>query len=249
MNTVSIQLEHVNVSYWIPSNGIFSFKDFAIKSFRTKPFTYKQVLHDISATICRGDCVGIVGRNGSGKTTLLRVLSGILQPGSGKVTINGHIAPMLAIGAGLEMELSGTENIYLLGMLMGFKKKEIHALLEDIVAFSELSEADMAMEVKRYSTGMMSRLAFSISLAKNPEILIVDEALVVGDMGFQEKCQGRIRELKSAGSTIVYVSHSPAELKSVCNKGIYIDQGRIIHSGTMEEVAEKYLTAFHPAEE
>ena len=151
---------------------------------------------------------------------------------------------MLSIGAGLEMELSGYENIFLLGTLMGLAKKEIKEMYGNIISFSELNESDLKMEVKRYSSGMMSRLAFSISLARNPDILIVDEALVVGDLGFQKKCLDKINAIRNEGCTIIYVSHNPSELLSICNKGIYLSDGRIIQSGTMKDVAHNYTASF-----
>ncbi|NNC85157.1 MAG: ABC transporter ATP-binding protein [Bacteroidia bacterium] len=209
-----------------------------------KLFEKKKVLHDINLQIEKGDCFGLIGKNGSGKSTLLRAVAGIIEQDSGEITVRGKVAPMLALGVGLEPELSGLENIKLLCTLIGYTKDEYEESLKNIIAFSELNEQSINMQVKRYSTGMMSRLAFSIAVANTPEVLIVDEALSVGDRGFREKCAKRIDEIRKQGSTIVYVTHSTDELRRICNKAACLQDGKVVKVGQIDEVISFYENLF-----
>jgi teichoic acid transport system ATP-binding protein len=212
---------------------------------RQKALEKKQVLKGLNLEISKGECFALMGKNGSGKSTLLRTLAGIITPESGTIDIKGSVAPLLTIGAGLEYELSGYENIKIVGTLIGMRGQELKDAVEVIKNFSELSHNDLNMQIKRYSAGMMARLAFSISVCRIPDILIVDEALSVGDQGFQVKCADRINEMKAAGTTIIYVSHSLAELKRICTRGACLEDGKIAKVGPIDEVGEYYNQSFN----
>jgi ABC-type polysaccharide/polyol phosphate transport system ATPase subunit len=173
------------------------------------------------------------------------VISGIIHPDQGKVIINGKIAPILSLGAGLEPELTGYDNIKLVCILMGISTSQIHSSIEKIAAFSELSKDELSMQVKRYSTGMTARLSFSIAIAADPDILIIDEVLAVGDVGFQEKCYHRINDIKKNGATIVFVSHSMGDVMQICDHACVINNGEIVFNGLVNEACEKYQQQFH----
>jgi ABC-type polysaccharide/polyol phosphate transport system ATPase subunit len=239
---VIIEAKNLSVSFLIQRHGINNIKDFIITMGVKSPFEKKRVIHDLDLVVYKGECLGIMGRNGCGKSTLLRTIAGIMKPESGSLTVRGSVAPLMALGVGLEPELSGLENIKLVGTLMGLSKKELKKSLEAIVDFSELTDDEIEMQVKRYSSGMMSRLAFSIAVANTPEILIIDEALAVGDFGFRQKCATRINEIKSGGSTIIYVSHHVDEIKNICNRAIFMESGTITYQGDVELVCEYYKT-------
>lgn len=243
MNTDSlISFKNVTVSFWQNNMGIHSIKDLA--THRKNPFTNKVILRDISFEVKRGECMGVLGRNGSGKSTLLRTIAGLIKPQKGEMQINGTFAPILAIGAGLELELSGYENMNLLLSLYGRPRKGKAEAMQSIAEFSELSDEVLRMPTKRYSSGMVARLAFSISVANDADILIIDEVLAVGDQGFQNKCMQKIFDIKAEGKTILFVSHFPDDVQRVCDKAILLDGGTIVHSGTSTEICEKYKQLF-----
>ena len=237
-----ISFKNVTVSFWQNNMGIHSIKDLA--THRKNPFTTKIILKDISFDVKRGECMGVLGRNGSGKSTLLRTIAGLIKPHKGEMQINGTFAPILAIGAGLELELSGYENMDLLLSLYGRARKGKEDAIKSIAEFSELSDEILRMPAKRYSSGMLARLAFSISVANDADILIIDEVLAVGDQGFQNKCMKKIFDIKAEGKTILFVSHFPDDVQKICNKAILLDNGSIIHSGTATEICEKYKELF-----
>ncbi len=241
MSESLISFRNVTVSFWQNNLGIHSIKDLA--THRKNPFTNKIILKDISFEVKRGECMGVLGRNGSGKSTLLRTIAGLIKPIEGKIEINGTFAPILAIGAGLELELSGYENMNLLLSLYGRAGNRADAI-KSIVDFSELSDEVLRMPAKRYSSGMLARLAFSISVANDADILIIDEVLAVGDQGFQQKCMKKIFDIKSEGKTILFVSHFPDDVLKICNKAILLDGGNIVQSGTAEEICSKYKELF-----
>ncbi len=212
--------------------------------FRTETF---NALDDVSFDIHEGDRVGIVGRNGAGKSTLLKVLSRIVAPTKGKITIDGRVASLLEVGTGFHPELSGRENIFLNGSILGMTRKEIQSKFDEIVAFSEV-EKFLDTPVKRYSSGMYVRLAFSVAAHLEPEILIVDEVLAVGDAAFQRKCLGKMKDVSGEGRTILFVSHNMEAVQKLCNKGIMLQNGRLIEQGTIEPVIKKYLEAYQNSE-
>lgn len=197
-------------------------------------------LRDVSFDIQQGDRVGIIGRNGAGKSTLLKILSRITEPTSGKVSIKGRVASLLEVGTGFHPELTGRENIYLNGAILGMSKAEIKNKFDEIVAFAEV-EKFLDTPVKRYSSGMYVRLAFAVAAHLEPEILIVDEVLAVGDAQFQKKCLGKMQDVSSQGRTILFVSHSMAAIRNLCTNAIYLDNGRLRSIGSTEDVVSDYL--------
>lgn len=238
-----IEVSGLKVSFLIQPDGISSIKQFLFSLGSKKLFTRKSVLKGLDLEIYKGECVGILGRNGSGKSTLLRTLAGIITPDEGQVNVQGRVAPMLGLGVGLEPELTGLENIELLGILRGLTKAEVQKSSADIIDFSELGE-DIHLQVKRYSSGMTARLAFAIATTRQPDILIVDEALGVGDSGFQQKCFNRIDQLRKQGTTILYVSHHMSELRRICDRAVFMVDGKIEYSGEVETAIEKYQAQF-----
>ncbi|MFC1733291.1 ABC transporter ATP-binding protein [candidate division KSB1 bacterium] len=239
-----INIENLNFSFLVPKHGMNSIKQFILKLGFAGIYEKKHVLKDIDLKINKGECFGLIGKNGSGKSTLLRTIAGIITPDSGKVTVKGKVAPMLALGVGLEPELSGFENIKLVGALLGFSAKDITTSIEDIISFSELSRNDLKMQVRRFSSGMLARLSFAIAVSTQPEILLVDEVLAVGDIGFQKKCVQRIDDIRNSGSTIVYVAHHIDEIKRICTRAAWMDNGQIMQIGQVEEIAENYSAQF-----
>jgi lipopolysaccharide transport system ATP-binding protein len=202
-------------------------------------------LKDISFEIEPGDVVGIIGRNGAGKSTLLKVLSRITEPTTGRVELYGRVASLLEVGTGFHPELTGRENIYLNGSILGMSRKEISAKFDEIVAFAEV-EKFIDTPVKRYSSGMYVRLAFAVAAHLEPEILIVDEVLAVGDAAFQKKCLGRMRDVASAGRTVLFVSHNMAAVSALCTKAMVLWEGMVEYPlGGVEPAVQKYLTQVH----
>ncbi len=201
-------------------------------------------LKDLNFEIERGDIVGIMGRNGSGKSTLLKILSRITAPTTGKAFLHGRLASLLEVGTGFNYELTGKENVFLNGSILGLKDHEIRGRYDRIVEFAEIPDF-MDTPVKRYSSGMRVRLAFAVAAHLDPEILILDEVLAVGDAKFQEKCLNRIEEIKNSGVTVLFVSHSAQQVLKLCTKGVLLDQGRLISTGTAEEVTKKYLESLN----
>jgi lipopolysaccharide transport system ATP-binding protein len=199
-------------------------------------------LKDVSFSVNQGDVVGIIGRNGAGKSTLLKVLSRITEPTTGRIEIDGRIASLLEVGTGFHGDLSGRENIFLNGAILGMTKVEIKRKFDEIVAFSEI-EQFLDTPVKRYSSGMFVRLAFAVAAHLEPEILIVDEVLAVGDSAFQKKCLGKMDEVARGGRTILFVSHNMAVMRQLCNKGLLLNRGRILKAGNISEVVDTYLAA------
>ncbi len=239
-----IEVKNITVNYYSFNKGINSLKDFVTGFKFLNPFERKKVLEDVSITVYPGEVFGILGRNGAGKSTLLKSIAGILNPSEGSVVVNGTIAPLLAIGAGMEMELTGIENIRLIGSLLNYSKAEMDAKIEKIIAFSELSLEELQRPVKTFSSGMVSRMSFSLAVADTPDILIIDEVLAVGDRGFRDKCLDRVREIKVAGSTILFVSHNFDEMQKICTRGICIEKGKITAEGDFQKVGEYYKSLF-----
>jgi lipopolysaccharide transport system ATP-binding protein len=199
-------------------------------------------LKDVSFTIKKGEVVGIIGRNGAGKSTLLKILSRITEPTTGRIEIAGRVASLLEVGTGFHSELTGRENIFLNGAILGMSQQEIKRKFDEIVAFSEV-EKFLDTPVKRYSSGMYVRLAFAVAAHLEPEILIVDEVLAVGDASFQKKCLGKMDEVARGGRTVLFVSHNMAVMRQLCSNGILLDQGRVMKAGTVGEVVDTYLAA------
>ena len=203
-------------------------------------------LQDISFDVMEGEVLGIIGRNGAGKSTLLKVLSRITEPTSGQVTLRGRVASLLEVGTGFHPELSGRENIFLNGAILGMTRQEMRSKFDEIVAFAEV-ERFIDTPVKRYSSGMYVRLAFAVAAHLEPEILLIDEVLAVGDAEFQRKCLGKMGEAARSGRTVLFVSHNLGSVKQLCSKGILLDRGRIVRQGPVEETVDQYLATSRPA--
>lgn len=198
-------------------------------------------LKDVSFSVKKGETVGIIGKNGSGKSTTLKLMAGVIVPTSGTVTVNGRIAPLIELGAGFHPELSGRENIYINGVVLGLSRKEIEAKFDEIVDFAELASF-IDTPVKHYSSGMYVRLGFSIAVNVEPEILLVDEVLSVGDEQFKKKCMAKMDDFIKKGATVVFVSHSMQTVKSFCKRVIYFDHGQIFDEGDPETTVDTYLS-------
>lgn len=235
-----VEVNNVTVRYKIANDRVSSLKEFFIKKLK-KQITENDflALNNVSFSIEKGDVVGIVGRNGAGKSTLLKVVSGIQKPASGNVKLGGRVVPMLELGAGFDFELSGRENVYLNGAVLGYTKEFLDEKFDEILAFSELGDF-IEMPVRNYSSGMIARLAFSIASMINPEILIVDEVLSVGDENFQKKSRDRMVELMSGGSTVLFVSHNIEQVKDICNKAVWLRHGEVVMTGDAETVCNQY---------
>jgi lipopolysaccharide transport system ATP-binding protein len=209
---------------------------------RTETSARKEfwALRDISVTVEEGEAVGIIGPNGAGKSTVLKLISRIIEPTSGEIEVNGRIGALLELGAGFHPDLSGRENIYLNGSILGLGRAEVNERLDDIVAFAEL-ERFIDMPVRHYSSGMYVRLGFSVAVHTDPEILLIDELLAVGDAAFQRKCLDKIDELRRRGVTILFISHSADTVRSLCSRAIWLDEGHMIADGSAEAVVARYL--------
>ncbi|MFY9141757.1 ABC transporter ATP-binding protein [Sulfuricurvum sp.] len=239
MSNTAISVKHLTKTYKLYDNPVDRLKE-SLHPFGKKYHHEFYALNNISFEIKKGETVGIIGKNGAGKSTLLKIITGVLTPTSGSVHIHGRIASLLELGAGFNPEYTGIENIYLQGTLMGYSREEMDARIDDILTFADIDEF-VHQSVKTYSSGMFARLAFAISINVNPDILIVDEALSVGDMNFQAKCMTAMDRMKQKGTTILFVSHNINIVKSLCQKGIYIQNGKLHSIGSASEIAELYI--------
>ncbi len=241
MSEPIIVINHVSMMFNIASEQLTNLKEYFIKIMKRQlHFKKFMALEDIDFVVNRGEQYGIVGTNGSGKSTLLKLIAGVLDPSEGRVAIGGTIAPLIELGAGFDMELTARENIYLNGALLGYSKEFIKERFDDIVDFAEVREF-LDMPMKNYSSGMVARVAFSIATATIPDILVVDEALSVGDFRFQEKCEQRIKKLVDEhGTTLLFVSHSIEQVERVCKKAVWIEKGHMRMIGDVQEVCEAY---------
>ena len=239
-NQEIITVDHVSMRFSLASEKIDSFKEYVIKSIK-RQLSYDEfwALKDVSFSINRGDALGLIGLNGSGKSTMLKVIAGVLKPTKGTVTVRGSVAPLIELGAGFDMDLTATENVYLNGALLGYSRQEMEKHYNNIVEFSELHDF-MNVPVKNFSSGMISRLGFAIATIGTPDILIVDEVLSVGDFHFQEKCQNRIKNMLDKGTTLLFVSHSISQVESLCTKIVWLEKGNVKMFGDAKEIAEIY---------
>jgi len=237
---LAVFLRDVSVAYRLPSERIGTIKEYAIRRLQRRiKYTSFLALDTINLSIRQGEIFGIIGRNGAGKSTLLKVVSRVLFPTKGRVWINGNISPMLELGAGFHPELTGIENIYLNGTLLGHSRSEISEKMPEIIKFSEI-ENFINSPIRTYSSGMVARLGFSIATAWIPDILILDEVLSVGDAAFAQKCELKMRQIRESGCTIILVSHSSELVQSLCERVMLLDHGRITRIGSAQEVTEEY---------
>ncbi|MFZ2096349.1 MAG: ABC transporter ATP-binding protein [Anaerolineales bacterium] len=235
-----IRLVNVSVQYSVPEERIGTFKEYAIRFLQRKiHFHSFWALDNVNLSICNGEVYGVIGKNGAGKSTLLKVISRVLRPTRGRIVIYGRVAPLLELGAGFHPELSGRENIFLNGALLGYSQKEMEACFDQIVDFSELRPFIDA-SIRTYSSGMYARLGFAVATAHVPDILLVDEILSVGDGEFQQKCFTRINEFRNQGSTIVLVSHNMEQVQKMCQRVAWIDKGKIELEGEPTSVIPHY---------
>lgn len=239
MKNIAIKVQNLTKTYKLYNKPIDRLKE-ALHPLKKKYHNEFHALHDISFTIEKGETVGIIGHNGAGKSTLLKIITGVLSPTHGHVHVNGKIASLLELGAGFNPEYTGIENIYLQGTLIGYTYQETEQRLDRILQFADINDF-VYQPVKSYSSGMFARLAFAIAINVDPDILIVDEALSVGDMNFQAKCMTAMDRIKQKGTTILFVSHDINSVKSLCERGIYIKNGVMHAIGKASDVAEEYM--------
>lgn len=240
-----INIEHVSMKFNLGIEKDFSIKQAFVNLFTKKNRRRKEefwALKDVNFHIGKGEVVGLIGSNGAGKSTLLKVVSGVMKPTKGKVDVHGVISPMIELGAGFDGNLTAKENIYLNGAILGYSKKFLDSKFHEIVEFSELRDF-LEVPVKNFSSGMTAKLAFSIATVVNPEILIVDEILSVGDIKFQEKSKKKMMEMIKGGTTVLYVSHSLQSIKDLCTKVVWLEHGKVIKIGDTKEICDEYYKA------
>jgi ABC-2 type transport system ATP-binding protein len=249
MKDIAIKIENVHKEFRLPTEKATGIKQLLINKLKHKSsYTKQKVLDGISFEIKKGEFFGIVGRNGSGKSTLLKIIAEIYRPTSGKIKVDGKLVPFIELGVGFNSELTGRENVYLNGALLGFSEKEIDAIYEDIVDFAELRPF-MDQKLKNYSSGMQVRLAFSVATRAKADILLVDEVLAVGDAEFQRKCYEYFKELKRAKKTVIFVSHDMGAIREYCDRAVLIEKSRIVKDGNVDNVAGAYSKLFIPKSE
>lgn len=234
-----VEVENVSMKFRMANDKVISLKEYMVALLEHR-LQYKEftALEDISFNVRKGEVLGIIGKNGAGKSTLLKIIAGVLKPTTGKVTLGGNVVPMLELGSGFDQELSGSENIFLNGAILGYDKEFLEEKYDEIVEFSELKDF-IHMPIRNYSSGMLMRLAFSIATVVEPEILIVDEILAVGDEGFQRKSRARMMELMGGGTTVLFVSHSIEQIEDMCDRVLWLDNHKI------KEIGDKHLICEH----
>jgi ABC-2 type transport system ATP-binding protein/lipopolysaccharide transport system ATP-binding protein len=236
-----IGVEGASVRYFVPREHVPTFKEYAIRFLQRRIHNDEfWALKDVSLQVKRGEIFGLIGSNGAGKSTLLKLMAHVLRPVEGRVWVKGRVAPLLAMGAGFHMELSGRENIFLNGTMLGYSEKHMRERFQSIVEFAELEDFIDA-PMRTYSSGMVARLGFSVATHQKPDILIVDEALSVGDSAFQKKSIERIREFQKNDTTTLYVSHGMGEIERTCGRAAWLDHGRLRFVGDPAEAVDRYL--------
>lgn len=238
-----IKVDNVSMRFNLGIEKNFSLKLFFINLFKPRKKKEKKTdfwaLKDVSFEVRRGEVVGFIGSNGAGKSTMLKVIAGVMKPTKGKVEVHGNICPMIELGAGFDLDLTARENIFLNGAVLGYSKKFIEEKFDEIVEFSELKDF-LDVPVRNFSSGMTARLAFSIATVVDPEILIVDEILSVGDMAFQAKSEAKMRSMIGGGTTVLFVSHSLVQIENLCDRAIWLEHGQVVKTGPAKEVCEEY---------
>lgn len=237
-----IKVNDVSIRYLMAYDRVKSVKEYIVQRIKGN-IKYEEfwALKNISFNVEKGEVIGIIGHNGAGKSTLLKIISGILKPTSGTVQVDGIIVPMLELGSGFDSDLTGRENVFLNGAILGYPEEFLRQKYDEIVEFSEL-EKFIDVPLRNYSSGMIMRLAFSIATVVNPDVLIVDEILAVGDADFQEKSKARMMELMGGGTTVLFVSHSLQQIREMCDRVIWLDHGQIVAVGPTQQICDKYET-------
>lgn len=240
MSKVVVDVNHIGMRFNMSTQKVDNLKEYIIKTIK-KEIKYNEfwALKEVSFQLKKGERLGILGLNGAGKSTLLKILAGVLKPTEGRYSTIGKIVPLLELGAGFEGQYTGLENIYLYGTMLGYSKDFIREKLEEIIEFSELGEF-INVPIKNYSSGMKSRLGFSIATVVEPDILILDEVLAVGDAKFKKKCEVKINQMFDKGVTVLFVSHSLPQVQRICNRAILLEKGKLIANGTVKEVSAIY---------
>jgi ABC-2 type transport system ATP-binding protein/lipopolysaccharide transport system ATP-binding protein len=240
----AISFEGISVRYRLPGQHVGSFKELVVRRLRGERFDHTDVwaLKDVTFDVRTGEIFGVVGGNGAGKSTLLKVVSRVLRPTAGRVRVIGRVAPLLELGAGFHQDLTGRENVFLNGALLGRSNREITDRLDAIFEFAEIGQA-IENPLRTYSTGMVARLGFAVATAWHPDVLILDEVMAVGDMAFQSKCEARIREFRLRGTTILLVSHATDKIEQMCERAVWLDRGVVKAIGGAGEVLNRYRTS------
>ena len=240
MGNIAVNVQDVSMKFNMSAQKVDNLKEYFIK-FIKKEIMYNEfhALDHVSFQVKQGDRLGILGMNGAGKSTLLKVIAGVLKPTEGSVQVKGKIVPLLELGSGFAREYTGAENIFLYGTILGYSKEFLKEKYDEIVEFSELGKF-IDVPVKNYSSGMRSRLGFAIATVVEPDVLILDEVLSVGDAKFKKKCEKRIQSMFDKGVTVLFVSHSLPQVKRICNKAIILEHGKIIAEGDIDKVAKVY---------
>ena len=237
---IAIRVKNLHKSFKLPTEQAFGLKQAFFNRLRgIKGYTEQKVLKGLDFEVKKGDFLGIVGRNGSGKSTLLKILAGIYYPEKGEITINGNLVPFIELGVGFNPELTGRENVYMNGALLGFSNEEMDKMYDDIWEFAELKDFQ-DQKLKNYSSGMQVRLAFSIAIRAKGDILLLDEVLAVGDAAFQQKCADYFNSLKTKNQTVILVTHSMENVRKFCTRAILIDNGKIVKEGDPKKIADAY---------
>lgn len=240
MSERMIEVSDVTMRFRMNNDKILSLKEFVTTALRGKlKYNEFTALEHVSFEVKKGETLGLIGRNGAGKSTMLKVISGILKPTEGSVKVAGNVVPMLELGSGFDFDLTGRENIFLNGAILGYSEEFLKNKYDEILAFSELGNF-IDVPIRNYSSGMLARLAFSVASVIEPEILIVDEILSVGDAQFQEKSRARMMELMGGGTTVLFVSHSLEQIREMCSKVVWLDHGKIMMSGPTDQVCDAY---------
>jgi ABC-type polysaccharide/polyol phosphate transport system ATPase subunit len=242
-NSISIRVENVSQRFRVIHERPDTLRELFSKFFRhTSHYHDFEAVKNVSFDVSRGEMVGVIGRNGSGKSTLLKIIAGVYRPSAGRVQANGTLAPLIELGAGFHGELTGRENILVNGLLMGYSKREMLGREQSIIDFADIGEFIDA-PVKQYSSGMYTRLAFAVATEVDPDILVIDEILAVGDAPFQAKCFDRLQRFRASGKTILFVSHAMGQIVDFCDRAILLDKGIMVADGRPEEVAELYMAS------
>ena len=235
-----IEVKNVSMRFRMANDRIGSIKEYAIAKLRGKlHYNEFEALKNVSFDVKRGEVMGLIGHNGAGKSTMLKVISGILKPSEGSVFVGGNVAPMLELGSGFDYDMTGRENIFLNGAILGYTEEFLKKKYDEIIDFAELGQF-IDVPLRNYSSGMIARLAFSVATMVVPEVLIVDEVLSVGDAEFQKKSRNRMMELMGGGTTVLFVSHDIDQIKEMCNRAVWLDHGEVKAFGDAQEIAEQY---------
>lgn len=246
MEQTVVEVDHVSIKFNLSTEKVDSIKEYFVRKLKGN-LSYDEfwALRDVSFTMKKGESIALIGLNGCGKSTLLKTIAGVLKPTEGRVAVTGNLAPLIELGAGFDVDLTASENIYLNGAILGYSHAEMETHYQDIVDFSELADF-MNVPIKNFSSGMLARLAFAIATIGTPDILIVDEVLSVGDFRFQQKCEKRIQRMMGTDTSLLFVSHSIDQVQNLCQRAIWIEKGHVIEDGPSGVVGDKYKNAYQP---